>query len=82
MISQEIDMASPLTEDTLLEVRTGRLKTFKGLTIQSGIDKGLRTESVPISLLGLDTDEHDYTFHGGKEKAVHACKSRFSHRDV
>jgi MOSC domain-containing protein YiiM len=74
MTQDSINLSAPCESDTILEVRTGRIKTLKGLSIQSAIDKGLRDDCVPVSSEGLDTDEHDYTFHGGPEKAIHACE--------
>ena len=73
MAIDSVDLDAPVDLDTVLQVRTGRMKRLEGLTIESGIDKGLREDAVPVSSGGLDTDEHDYTFHGGPEKAVHAC---------
>jgi len=34
-----VDLFAPFERDTILEVRTSRMKTMPGLTIQSGIDK-------------------------------------------
>ncbi|KAM0287498.1 hypothetical protein ACHAQH_000452 [Verticillium albo-atrum] len=45
-----------------------------GLQIESGIDKNACSGSVRVTRLGLDDDEHDLTFHGGIDKAVHGCK--------
>ncbi|KAI1812653.1 PK beta-barrel-protein domain-containing protein-like protein [Poronia punctata] len=73
-----IDLYAPFERDTILEVRTSRMKTMPGLTIQSGIDKELRPGRIPVTSLGLDADEHDLTFHGGKDKAVHGyCSSHY-----
>ncbi|KAF3761085.1 hypothetical protein M406DRAFT_64133 [Cryphonectria parasitica EP155] len=67
----EVNLWSPFTSDTILEVRSGKLKKFKGLNIESGIDKSLLSGRVYIGKLGIDGDEHDLTFHGGPDKAVH-----------
>lgn len=69
----DMDLFAPFEKDTILEVRTGRMKTMAGLTAQSGIDKQLRSGRVPVTFLGIDSDEHDLTFHGGRDKAIHGC---------
>lgn len=71
-----VDIAAlerPFTRDVVLQVRTGHMKKMPGLTIDSGIDKAVRSGPVPLTFLGLDADEHDPTFHGGPDKAVHGC---------
>lgn len=73
--ASEVDLNAPFTSDTILEVRTGAMKPLRGLTVQSGIDKALRQGPVRVTELGLEGDEHDPTFHGGLDKAIHGCKS-------
>lgn len=70
-----VDLWEPLTSDIVLEVRTSKMKKMPGLEIESGIDKIIQTGSIRVSRLGLENDEHDPTFHGGIDKAVHGCKS-------
>lgn len=65
------DLYAPFERDILLDVRTGKLKPMKGLSITSGIIKSTRAEPVFVSFTGIDNDEHDLTFHGGVDKAVH-----------
>lgn len=72
---QQVDLFAPFTGDTILEVRSGKLKKYKGLNIESGIDKSLLDGPIHVGKLGIDGDEHDLTFHGGPDKAVHGCKS-------
>ncbi|RYP53757.1 hypothetical protein DL768_001357 [Monosporascus sp. mg162] len=73
-----IDLFTPFERDTVLEVRTSKMKTMPGLTIESGIDKRERAGRIPVSFLGLEDDEHDPTFHGGKDKAIHGyCSSHY-----
>ncbi|KAI1129145.1 pyruvate kinase-like protein [Nemania abortiva] len=75
----DIDLFAPFEKDTILEVRTSKMKTMPGLTIQTGIDKQLRPGKIPVTFLGLDADEHDLTFHGGKDKAVHGyCSTHYA----
>ncbi|KAK2019380.1 MOSC domain-containing protein [Colletotrichum eremochloae] len=75
---QEIDLWSPFTSDVLLEVRTSIMKKMPGLEVESGIDKTLREGPVHVSSLGLEADEHDPTFHGGPDKAIHGyCSSHY-----
>ncbi|KAJ0163806.1 putative dioxygenase subunit beta YeaX [Colletotrichum tanaceti] len=76
--TQEIDLWSPSTSDILLEVRTGVMTKMPGLEVMTGIDKGLREEPVHVNSLGLELDEHDPTFHGGPDKAIHGyCSSHY-----
>ncbi|KAK7749992.1 hypothetical protein SLS62_008101 [Diatrype stigma] len=76
--AEDVDLFAPFERDIILEVRTSRMKTMPGLTIQSGIDKIPRTDRIPVSFLGLEADEHDPTFHGGVDKAVHGyCSSHY-----
>lgn len=72
---EHVDLFEPFTSDTILEIRSGKLKKYKGLNIESGIDKSLLDGPVHVSKLGIEGDEHDLTFHGGPDKAVHGCKS-------
>jgi MOSC domain-containing protein YiiM len=74
LASPKVDLYAPFTSDTLLEVRSGKMKPLHGLTIQSGIDKTVLTGEVRIGRFGIEGDEHDPTFHGGPFKAVHQCK--------
>jgi len=74
MAHDAIDLRAPFETDTILQVRTGKMTLMKGLTVSSGIDKQLRIGLIPVSSTGLDADEHDYTFHGGPDKAIHACE--------
>jgi MOSC domain-containing protein YiiM len=69
-----VDLFAPFTTDTLLEVRQGKMKPMEGLKIESGIDKQRCDGFVSIGSGGIQGDEHDLTFHGGPDKAVHGCK--------
>lgn len=53
----------------LLELRTSKLKKFG--TVLSGIDKTPVAIPLYVSTTGLTGDEHDLTFHGGIDKAIH-----------
>ncbi|KAI1778683.1 PK beta-barrel-protein domain-containing protein-like protein [Hypoxylon cercidicola] len=76
--ASEIDLFAPIERDTVLEVRTSKMKTMPGLKIETGIDKRIRSGRVPVSFIGLDADEHDLVFHGGKDKAIHGyCCSHY-----
>lgn len=70
----DVDLYAPFTGDQILEVRSGKLKKYKGLNIESGIDKSLLNGPVHVGKLGIDGDEHDLTFHGGPDKAIHGCE--------
>ncbi|CZR53318.1 related to phthalate 4,5-dioxygenase oxygenase reductase subunit [Phialocephala subalpina] len=65
------DLDAPWHEDTLLQLRTSKMKPMLNLDITTGIYKQPRTERVFCSSTGLESDEHDLTFHGGVDKAVH-----------
>ncbi|POS72831.1 MOSC domain-containing protein [Diaporthe helianthi] len=74
----EVDLYAPFTSDRILEVRSGKLKKYKGLNIESGIDKSLLDGRVHVNRLGIEGDEHDLTFHGGPDKAIHGyCSSHY-----
>jgi MOSC domain-containing protein YiiM len=64
-------MASFRAPTRLLAVNTGNLAPLGDLSIKSAIAKSPRHGRVCVSSLGLADDEHDLTFHGGPEKAVH-----------
>lgn len=62
---------------TLKEIRTSKLRFFG--PVLSGIDKQQRTGKLYVSQLGLPDDEHDLTFHGGIDKAIHQyCSTNYS----
>ncbi|KAL5407000.1 hypothetical protein PMIN03_007442 [Paraphaeosphaeria minitans] len=78
MVGPIVDLYAPLERDTIVEVRRGKMKPMPGLTIESGIDKSIVDGPVWVSKTGLDSDEHDMTFHGGPTKAVHAyCSTHY-----
>lgn len=75
-VGEQVDLWAPCTSDTILEIRSGKLKKYKGLKIESGIDKTILDGPVHVGKLGIDGDEHDLTFHGGPDKAIHGCEPR------
>lgn len=72
--SPAVDLREPFTSDIILEVRIGKMKPLPGSAVESGIDKALCHGPVRVTKTGLEGDEHDPTFHGGVDKAVHGCK--------
>lgn len=60
--------------DIIQEVRLGKMKLMSGLKIRSGIDKQRVDGPVHVGVGGIEGDEHDYTFHGGPDKAIHGCE--------
>ncbi|KAI5923899.1 PK beta-barrel-protein domain-containing protein-like protein [Camillea tinctor] len=77
--ASDIDLFAPFERDIILEVRTSKMKSMPGLNIQTGIDKNLRHGRIPVSMLGLEEDEHDLTFHGGIDKAIHGyCSTHYA----
>jgi MOSC domain-containing protein YiiM len=61
----------PFQKDTLRQLRTSKMKQMRNLSITTGIYKEPRDGRVFCSFTGLESDEHDLTFHGGVDKAVH-----------
>lgn len=55
----------------LRDVRTAALEPLEGTSVKSAIRKRSRPGPVFCSELGLEGDEHDLTFHGGLDKALH-----------
>ncbi|KAK3986318.1 putative phthalate 4, 5 dioxygenase oxygenase reductase subunit [Cladorrhinum sp. PSN332] len=73
-----VDLYAPFTSDTILQVRRGKMKNMPNLTIQSGIDKHEAQSPIWVDKWGLEGDEHDMTFHGGLDKAVHGyCSTHY-----
>lgn len=65
------DLNAPFETPVLLHLRTAKMQTMKNLSITTGIYKVPRPDRVFCSSTGLESDEHDLTFHGGIDKAVH-----------
>ncbi|GCB26182.1 putative dioxygenase subunit beta YeaX [Aspergillus awamori] len=62
---------------TLQEIRTSKLRPFG--PVLSAIDKQTRSGQLYVSTTGLEDDEHDLTFHGGIDKAIHQyCADHYS----
>ncbi len=76
MAVEEVDLYAPVTIDRILEVRTGKMKPLDGNKGLSGIDKQVCEGAMFINKMGIVGDEHDMTFHGGIDKAVHGCEYR------
>ncbi|KAL4721995.1 hypothetical protein ACLX1H_011189 [Fusarium chlamydosporum] len=57
--------------DTLLSLRTGKVRPIGGVNIRSAINKRDRQGQWEVTPLGLVGDEHHYIHHGGPEKALH-----------
>jgi MOSC domain-containing protein YiiM/ferredoxin-NADP reductase len=68
--------ASPPCFDTVLQVRTGKIRSVFGLPDPSAIFKTPRSEPVRVGLLGCEGDEHGYIGHGGPDKALMCYPSR------
>lgn len=74
-----LDLDAPFENPTILHLRTSKMKKMKNLSITTGIYKKPRLERVFCSSTGLESDEHDLTFHGGVDKAVHQyCPSHYA----
>src|ERR1700709_2091404 len=66
-----VDLNAPFSKARIMQLRTSKMKQMDNLSIQTGIYKQPRNERVFCSSTGLESDEHDLTFHGGVDKAVH-----------
>lgn len=60
----------PFTEEAILQVRTGKVKTVFGISLQSAIYKTARKQPVKVTKLGIEGDEQAFHLHGGPEKAL------------
>lgn len=60
----------PRRVDTLLQIRTGKVKPVFGRPNPSGIFKTPHTKPVKVGFLGCEGDEHGYEGHGGPDKAL------------
>jgi len=65
------DLDTPFNNVRITQLRTSTMKPMLNLSIQTGIYKTPCTERIWCSSTGLESDEHDLTFHGGVDKAVH-----------
>jgi MOSC domain-containing protein YiiM/ferredoxin-NADP reductase len=63
-----VDIPAPTI---LVVIRTSKLKPFGSLNVLSGIYKEPRNGRLKVDKVGLPEDEHDLTFHGGPDKAIH-----------
>lgn len=73
-------LLQPFTTDVIREVRTGKIKNMPGLTIPTGIFKTTHSARISVTEMGIEGDEHDYTFHGGADKAIHGyCCLHYDH---
>ncbi|KAE8442897.1 hypothetical protein EG329_002569 [Mollisiaceae sp. DMI_Dod_QoI] len=60
----------PQCADTILQVRTGKVKPFYGLSSNSGIFKTPHSQPVKVNTIGLEGDERAYIPHQSPEKAI------------
>ncbi|CAL3968489.1 unnamed protein product [Diplocarpon coronariae] len=67
----ELDTPWHIETDTVQQLRTSVMKQMRDLPIMTGIYKEAEEGRIWCSFLGLQGDEHDLTFHGGVDKAVH-----------
>ncbi|KAF1998545.1 PK beta-barrel-protein domain-containing protein-like protein [Amniculicola lignicola CBS 123094] len=60
----------PFPPHPLLQIRSGRIKKTFGIACDSAIYKTSLQGPVPITPIGIPTDEHAYHDHGGPEMAL------------
>jgi MOSC domain-containing protein YiiM/ferredoxin-NADP reductase len=65
------DLVITFTAPTIIQLRTSKMQKMHNLSIETGIYKTPQSQRLWCSLTGLEDDEHDLTFHGGVDKAVH-----------
>ncbi|KAI0016329.1 PK beta-barrel-protein domain-containing protein-like protein [Xylariomycetidae sp. FL0641] len=71
------DFAPRPPKDTLLSLRTGKIRPFAGVKISSAINKQPRTgERVLLTTKGFSGDERDYIAHRNPDNAVHQYDPR------
>ncbi|KAF2138207.1 uncharacterized protein K452DRAFT_290792 [Aplosporella prunicola CBS 121167] len=72
---------TPFTSETLIRVRTGKIKSIPGTEIKSAINKTIRQGRVFISKHGVQDDEQEFERHGGPDKAVmQYCRRHYADR--
>ncbi|KAF6521360.1 hypothetical protein HZS61_015618 [Fusarium oxysporum f. sp. conglutinans] len=57
--------------DTLLSLRTGKIRPLGGVNIRTAINKRAREGKWEVTPVGLVGDEQQFIHHGGHEKALH-----------
>lgn len=68
----------PALQDTLLQVRTGKIKPFFNQPSPSAIYKSPRPGRITVTILGCEGDEHAFHKHGGPDKAfLHYCSAHY-----
>lgn len=79
MLEPEVVAPLPPNKDVILNVRTGKVRPFRGGKLRSAINKLSRQGRVQVTELGLVGDEQQYVMHGGPDKALHVyCESHYA----
>ncbi|KAI1339745.1 PK beta-barrel-protein domain-containing protein-like protein [Xylariaceae sp. FL0016] len=63
-------------KDRLLSLRTGKIRPFAGVKINSAINKQVREGKVLLSKYGFTGDERSYFMHQNPDNAVHQYDAR------
>ncbi|CAJ2509573.1 Uu.00g145990.m01.CDS01 [Anthostomella pinea] len=63
-------------KDTVLSLRTGKVRPFAGVKISSAINKQPRQGRVQLTSFGFVGDERDFFMHQGPDNAVHQYDPR------
>ncbi|KAF9780361.1 hypothetical protein IL306_000619 [Fusarium sp. DS 682] len=69
--SSAVGLAPLPPTDTLLSLRTGKIRPLGGVNIRTAINKRARQGKWEVTPLGLVGDEQQFIHHGGPEKALH-----------
>ncbi|KAF4333661.1 phthalate 4 5-dioxygenase oxygenase reductase subunit [Fusarium beomiforme] len=76
--SSAVGLAPLPPTDTLLSLRTGKIRPLGGVNIRTAINKRARQGKWEVTPLGLVGDEQQFMHHGGPEKALHQyCASHY-----
>ncbi|KAG4258683.1 hypothetical protein FPRO03_03637 [Fusarium proliferatum] len=69
--SSAVGLAPLPPTDTLLSLRTGKIRPLGGVNIRTAINKRARQGKWEVTPVGLVGDEQQFIHHGGPEKALH-----------
>lgn len=63
-------LEQPWTSETLVELRTGKIKTAFGPKIRTAIYKGTHDEPINVTKLIIGADEHAFEYGGGPDRVL------------
>src|SRR4051812_45794385 len=63
-------LEQPWTSETLVELRTGKIKTAFGPKIRTAIYKSTHNEPINVTKLIIGADEHAFEYGGGPDRVL------------